>query len=116
MVDFGLRAQRPQIAVVGVFDLELDVDVVLELLGRHGLHPGNLAHIQPHQHDRVADLEAGRAIGVGVIGGLGEEPAFALGGVIDVIDKAKDQQRHRQGHKPAHRPFHAAEARAQLRG
>ena len=115
MATLAREPSRPQIAVVGVFDLELDVDVVMELLGRHGLHPGDLAHVQSHQHDRVANLEAGRPIGIGVIGGLGQEPALALGGVIDVIDEAKRQQRHRQGHKPAHRPFHAAEARAQLR-
>ena len=76
---------------------------------------GDLPDGQTHQHHRVADLEPGGAVGVGVIGGLGQEPAFALGGVIDVIDEAKHQQRHRQRDKPAHRPFHAAEARAQLR-
>src|SRR5450759_3651516 len=70
---------------------------------------------ETHHENRIAHLQTGRALDIGVKFRLDDEPAFALRRVVNVITEAEQQQRCRQKHKPPHHAFHAAEARSQLR-
>ena len=113
---FRLRTISPDVAVVRLHDLKLDIDVVIKIVRRHGIHLGDLSHVKTHEHDGITHAQSGGPVNHCVVGDTFFEPALTLCCVVQVITKPRKQQHRRHDHEPAHRALHAIETRAQLRG
>src|ERR1700735_1307423 len=80
VVEFYAGALGPDIAEVFVQNLEFDVNIVLGAFSARG-HGGNardLADVESHEFDVVANGEAGAAVGISIIAGFDGEPTFAF--------------------------------------
>ena len=76
----------------------------------------NLANVEAHQRNRVADRKPRGTVKTGRVIELGDKPAAGLRSRINIISKTRQQQNRRQRDKPADGSFNAAQARAQFRG
>ena len=104
----------PDVAEMRLENHEVDGDAVVGV-GFVGDDLGDFAG-EAHDFDGVADFKAGGVVERGLVFKFGREPAFALGGFVNVITEAEQQQCRGEHHEPADGAFHAAEAGAKLGG
>ena len=84
---FDFRIGKPDVAVVGFFDFEFDVNVVLRVW-IFGKNFGDLTRFESHQLDRVPHFQPIGAVHVREVSHLGEEPTLPRGSVVKVVKKS----------------------------
>src|SRR5437870_8241876 len=99
-----MRAFSPDVIIVGRFELELEIDVMIEIVASHGLDLLDLADIEAHKPNGVALFQAIGTIDESEIRGFGLEPPLSLGCGINVINETKRQEGRGKNDKQADRP------------
>src|SRR5262249_47766919 len=81
----------PQIAIIRLFDLKLNEDIKVAIVGGLRLDGRYLPRLKAHQTHPVSDIEASRVMNKSEVGHFGQEPSATFGKLINVVAQAKEQ-------------------------